>query len=148
MDHSTACWCASNCATKMNHWGKLELSSYLIPITSIASYTFSPSFGQLMSTMPVKIFTFCPKLFIEPFFDISIQTKTLLSKCVTHQCKHRKEASLVSKPHGVEFSSWVFPKCRELVLGYVIENYPQENLIVLPLSVFWPFSSRKTVQIE
>ena len=55
----------------------------LFKVYSIASYTFFPSFGQLVDTTPVKIFHFCREPFIEPFFHIFVRTKALLSKCVT-----------------------------------------------------------------
>ena len=59
----------------------------LFKVCSIASYTFFPSFGQFVDTMPVNIFSLCREPFIEPFFRIFVRTKALLSKCVTHRCK-------------------------------------------------------------
>ena len=53
-----------------------------------ACYTFSPFFGQFVITTSVKIFPFCCKPFVEPFFLIFVRTKALLSKCVNHRSKH------------------------------------------------------------
>ena len=76
----------------------------LFKVCFIASYTFFPSFGQFVDTMPVKIFPFCREPFIEPFFHILNQTHTNQSaiqqvRDLSMQTNsNRKEPSLVSKP--------------------------------------------------
>ena len=57
---------------------------------------------------------------------------------------NRKEPRLVSKLHGVELPSWVFPTCHKPVLPYVMEHWYEEKITLCFL--FWYygiFSSRK-----
>ena len=59
---------------------------------------------------------------------------------------NRKEPSLVSKPYGIELSSRVLPRYRELVLSYVTSM--PKNGFVLPFLVFRPCFNQGTVQIR
>ena len=113
----------------------------LFKVCSISCYTFSLSLKQFVNSMPVKIIPFCCEPFVESFFHIFVRIKALLGKCVKSSMQtngNRKEPSLVSKPHGVEPPSWVFPTCREPVLPDVIMWWnivKKKNDLVLPLSV-------------
>jgi len=94
----------------------------LFKVYSIASYTFFSSFEQFVDTTPVKIFPFCREPFIDPFFRLRTnQSSVQQSVWPIETSGNQKEPSLVSKPHGVEFPSWVLP-CPELVLSYVMEH--------------------------
>ena len=55
---------------------------------SLVILNFFQYFGRFMTTTPVNIFPFSRELFIEPFSDTFVWTKALLTKCVTHRCKH------------------------------------------------------------
>ena len=86
----------------------LNSEEWWFKVCSIACCTFSPSFGQFVNTMPGTIFSFWCERFVDAFFHIFVRTGALLSKCAKSSMQtsdNWKEASLVSKSHGVELSS-------------------------------------------
>ena len=101
------------------------IKSDLFKVCSIACCTFFPSFGQFVNTTPVKIFPFCCEPFTETFFHIFVRCSASASSMQTSE--NRKEASLVSKPQGVELTSAVLPTCREPVLSYVTDHCYEEK---------------------
>ena len=87
-------------------------------------------FPEIYEYHASKIFPFCH----EPFF---VQTKALLSKCMTHWHKQVAIRSQVwwVKPHGVEFPSRVLRTAFAICDG----TLSWRSDFALPLSVFWPF---------
>ena len=65
---------------------KIDKECFIQSMLHRLLYIF-PSFKQFVHNTSVKIFPFWCKPFIEPFFHIFTQTKTLLSKCVIHRWK-------------------------------------------------------------
>ena len=111
-------------------------------VCSVACCTFVPSFGQIVNTTSVKIFSFCCELFVNPLFHIFVRTKTLLIKCVTHRYKHviigRSWIWWVSR-----IESNCFQRFCRMWWRNVIKNH-----FVLSFSVFWLLFKLKTVQSD
>jgi len=122
----------------------------LFKVCSIASYTFFPSFGQFVNTTSVKIFPFCREHSSSYFFTSSYEPKRTkrCSASVMQTSGNRKKPSLVSKPHGVELSSWMLPRVPNWFCRMWWSIVMEKNDLVLPLLVFWSFFKQRTVQID
>ena len=70
----------ATCVTKMSKHAAFSLLCFSV------FYTFSPSFEQLVNTLPHP---FRCEPFIKPFFHIFVRIEALLSKYVTHRSKRR-----------------------------------------------------------
>ena len=120
----------------------------LFKVCSIVSYTFFPSFGQFVDTAPVKIFPFCRKPFIEPFFHIFVRTKALFSKCVIHRCKQvvigRSQVWWISRM-GWNFLAECFQRVPNWFCRMWWSIVMEKNDFVLPLLVFWSFFKQQTI---
>ena len=91
-------------------------------VCSIDYYTFLPSFGQFMNIMPVKIIhaNHSSSLFL--YLCTNQSTAQQMRDQLMQTSSNQKESSLVSKPHGVEFPSWVLSTWREPLLSYAMEH--------------------------